>query len=439
MKLRQSVSMIIISIVAIACTSCLNSPGQAGNVILVSSNQQGEVGNRESLNSSISADGRYVVFQSIADNLGSHHDERRSDIFRKELETGEIVLCSASSTAEEGNGDSENPCISLDGRYIAFESTSTNLVSGDNNGHGDIFRKDMVTGEIIRCSTGSENQEANGESRKPAISADGRYVAFYSIANNLVPDANASFRRDNVFLKDCDTGKVTCCSSSSTGEIANMESLDPAISPDGRYIVFASSATNLIPNDTKGQQEIFRKDIQTNEIILVSSNGENEQANQDSIEPAISGDGRYILFASRANNLTSASKDTRNDAVYRKDLETGEIVCCSTSKNGEIGNGNSESGQISLDGKFVVFDSDAPNLAKGSNRKTHIYLKDLETGNISICSTTKDGDLENEDSRFPSISADGKSMTFESESTNLAPLRPKTDVSIYNIFCKEIP
>ena len=211
---------------------------------------------------SLSADGRYVAFVSNAADLVPGDTNGQPDVFRKDLVTGAIVRC---STDKDGNqatgGQSIHPSISADGRYVAFESYAPNLVPGDTNALADVFRKDLATGEVVRCSSDKDgNQATGGNSQNPSLSSDGRFVAFHSNAPNLVPgDTNAL---TDVFRKDLATGETVRCSTDALGNQATGGQAEaPSISADGRYVAFESDAADLVPGDTNGAADVFRKEL----------------------------------------------------------------------------------------------------------------------------------------------------------------------------------
>ena len=164
-----------------------------------------------------------------------------------------------------GNSDSFQPSISSDGRYVAFYSDASNLVSGDTNGTGDVFVKDLLTGTITRVSTDAANAQANSSSTESSISSDGRYVAFRSNASNLVTgDTNGTY---DVFVKDLLTGTITRVSTDAANAQANSTSFDPSISSDGRYVAFYSTASNLSPDDGRYNSDVFRVSLQTPDLV----------------------------------------------------------------------------------------------------------------------------------------------------------------------------
>ena len=162
---------------------------------------------------------------------------------------GNTTRVSVASDGTQSNNSSYNPSISANGRYVAFESEATNLVRGDTNNFRDIFVHDRQTGQTTRVSVASDGTQANGHSYDPSISADGRYVAFASLANNLVSgDTND---QQDIFVHDRQTGQTTRVSVASDGTQASGHSFNPSISADGRYVAFVSSASNLVGGDTE--------------------------------------------------------------------------------------------------------------------------------------------------------------------------------------------
>src|SRR5262249_48515409 len=159
------------------------------------------------------------------------------------------------------DGPSLNASLSADGRYVAFESTATNLVSGDTNGASDVFLKDTVTGTLTRISTDGSGAQANGYSLAPSLSSDGRYAAFSSIASNLVSGDTNLY--DDIFVKDTTTGAVVRASTDSSGVQSDYYSLHPSISANGRYVAFESAAANLVSGDTNNAIDVFAKDLGT--------------------------------------------------------------------------------------------------------------------------------------------------------------------------------
>ena len=334
----------------------------------ISVSSSGEEGNGDSTYSSISADGRYIVFSSRASNLVDGDTNGQSDVFLRDTQENTTTRVSVSSSGEEGNsyiwGDN-TPSISADGRYIAFESYASNLVDGDTNEAGDVFVRDTVSNTTIRVSVNSSGEEGNQSSRSHAISADGRYVVFSSYASNLVDgDTNEA---DDVFVRDTVSNTTTRISVSSSGEEGNGDSTYSSISADGRYIVFSSRASNLVDGDTNGQSDVFLRDTQENTTTRVSVSSSGEEGNSDmpgDNTPSISADGRYVVFPSNSSNLVENDTNGFND-IFLRDTQANITKRLTSDSLGRQGNSESFNSTISSDGNFIAFESVASNLVDG--------------------------------------------------------------------------
>jgi len=269
-----------------------------------------------------------------------------------------------------------------------FESSSTNLVTGDSNGVQDIFVYDRQTSSMVNITL-----SGNGNSYNPAISADGRYVTFYSNATNLVAgDING---RPDIFVYDRQTSSMQNITLSGNGN-----SYNPAISADGRYITFSSAASNLVAGDINGRPDIFVYDRQTSSMVNITLSG-----NGNSYSPSMSADGRYVTFNSDADNLVSGDTNGVSDIfLYDRQTDTMESIT--------NGDGDSVYPSISADGRYVTFNSDADNLVSGdTNGVSDIFLYDRQTDtmeNITI--------VGNDPSYSPSMSADGRFVTYSHNS-----------------------
>ena len=305
---------------------------------------------------------------------------------------------------------SRSPQVSGDGRYVAFQSSANNLVAGDTNGAGDIFVHDSQTGQTTRVSVDSTGVQANSifGSSDSSISVDGRYVAFISNGTNLVPgDTNGI---QDVFVHDRQTGQTERVSISSTGAQANGGVNNPYISGDGRYVTFASTASNLVAGDSNGVSDIFVHDRQTGQTSRVSVDSAGDQGNSHSEFPVISGDGRFVAFQSVATDLVAGDTNSSAD-IFVHDRQTGQTTRASKNSSGVQANSASLSPAISQDGNFVTFESFATNLVSGdTNGFYDIFVHDLQTGQTSRVSVDSSGNQAlGHDSLNPSISSDGRS------------------------------
>ena len=395
----------------------------------VSTDAAGAQGNGQSFNARFSADGRYVLFTSYASNLVAGDSNGSSDIFVKDLQNGAIQRVSRDSAGVQGNNGSENAQFSTDGRSVVFESSASNLVAGDTNGNGDIFVKDLQSGAIQRVSTDAAGVQGNSSSLNAQISADGRTVVFESYASNLVVgDSNNNV---DIFIKDLQSGGVQRVSTDAAGVQGNALSEKAQISADGRSVLFQSISSNLVPGDSNGAYDIFVKDLQSGAIRRVSSDAAGVQGNNSSFKAHFSADGRYVVFESSASNLVAGDSNGTYD-VFVKDLQSGAIQRVSTDDAGAQGNGFSGNARFSADGRSVVFESSASNLMAGdSNGASDIFVKDLQSGAIQRVSTDATGVQGNGLSNNARFSADGRSVLFESYASNLV---ADDSNNVYDIF-----
>lgn len=385
--------------------------------------QGGSPGDGESRASEIIGDGRIVVIQSKASNLAASASGTYLQILHYNYDTGQWRLVSSTAGGVEGNRDSGHPDITSDNRYVVFHSDATNL--GGTGSNQQIFRKDLVTGEVILVSKTVADVEADGFCRRPVISDDGTKVVFESYATNLGGTGN--YRQ--VFLKNLTSGVVSIVSSN--GEVveeADNNTGHPSISSDGRYATFHSPAANLLPSVGGTYSQVFRKDLVSGDLILVSSKADNTAGNGYSRYSTINSSGRYVTFYSSATNLVSPAP-TSFDQVYRKDLETGNIDLVSSNSQGEAGNdGTVGWGQnpISHDGRYIAFVSYATNFlsANISSYVAQTYRKDLQSGELVRVSENSPGNVADSWSWRPAMTPDGRYITFYSDATNLISIPP---------------
>src|SRR4028118_2264462 len=237
-----------------------------------------------------------------------------------------ITPVSVDSAGNLGDSDSYIPSISADGRFVVFQSSASNLVPGDTNDETDIFVRDRLTNTTTLVSLDSAGNQANNGSSRPSISADGRFVAFESYASNLVPgDTNNSpdsFLTRDIFVRDTLTNTTTRVSLDSAGNQANDGSDSASISPAGRFVAFDSRASNLVPGDTNNINDIFVRDTLTNTTTRVSVDSAGNQGNGSSFfgTPSISADGRFVAFNSTASNLVPGDTNSSTDMFVRDTL-----------------------------------------------------------------------------------------------------------------------
>jgi hypothetical protein len=379
----------------------------------------------------ISADGGVVAFSSSATTLVSGDTNGVSDAFvnvRGKNKTT-TTRVSVASDGTQANGDSGAASVSGDGRLIAFLSGASNLVPGDTNGVVDVFVRDRVTNSTMRVSVASDGTQANGDSAfvgAPQLSTDGRFVAFESFASNLVAgDTNGTV---DVFVHDRQTGTTTRASVASDGTEANDASYYPSISADGRFVAFLSSASNLVPGDTNtcgsdipgSCADIFVRDRQTATTVRVSVASDGTQSNHVSESPAISANGRFVSFESFATNLVPGDTNGAFD-IFVHDRQTGTTTRASVASDGTQANSDSRPSSISGDGRFVAFVSFASNLVPADTNDFDVFVHDRQTGATTLSSVASDGTQANGTCARPSISSDGRFVSFDSVASNLVP------------------
>ncbi|MFO1048254.1 MAG: hypothetical protein U1E52_10200 [Geminicoccaceae bacterium] len=328
---------------------------------LVSLGVGGVRGNNGSFNAKLSADGRFVCFPSFATNLVPGDTNRQTDIFLRDRRLGTLSRINVDSKGRQALGVTFDCDISASGRYIVFDSDAGNLVPGDTNHDFDVFLLDRVARTISRVSLGVGGQQARGGfSASPSLSDDGRFLAFASAADNIVERRFTG--RSNVIVRNLKTGRNTLASRGRDGGPIDFGAGDPAISGDGRFVAFDSNSTNLVPGDTNENDDIFVFDRKTGRTERVSVATDGTQGDSSSLFPRISGDGRFVLFTSYADNLVPGDTNGTYD-VFVHDRATHTTARVSVDSHGRQGDGPSQDNvAIAHDGSFVVFSSGADNL-----------------------------------------------------------------------------
>ncbi len=390
---------------------------------------------------SISADGRFVAFVSTSSDLVEGDTNGVADVFVRDLATGATRRASVASDGAQADGGSGPPAISGSGRFVAFSSEATNLVPRDTNrcfgftvrgSCPDLFVHDLETGDTRRVSVGARGLQANGESLYPAISADGRYVAFASLAINLVTrDRNDKM---DVFLHDTATGETSRVSVGAQGQEADSFSFAPTVSADGARVAFTSFATNLVGGDGNGADDVFVRDLAAATTVRVSVAADGSEAAGFSGGASLSADGIRVAFWSEGALVPGDSNGVVD--AYVRDLAAGTVVRASVSSRGGQGDGPvTAPPSLSPDGRFVGFESEATNLVPGDrNRSLDVFLHDLTGGTTALVSATPQGRPGNGGSGFPWVSAGGCRVAFSSAATDLADVPggiPEESVQVY--------
>jgi len=405
---------------------------------------------------SISQDGRYVVFASAASNLVAGDTNGKTDIFVKDLQTGTITLASATPGGAAGNGDSGEAvgsdeegtgyAISGNGRYVVFASLASDLVANDANNGADLFLRDLQSGvttllTVNAAGTGSGSSISTvGEELvygRPAISDDGRFVAFSTTANDLVAGQENDGPQPDTFVRDTQNNTtVHLTKAFNGGAAAGNGSMTQSISADGRYVVFVSQ-DQVLENGPNLLEQVYVYDTTNQTRSLVSTNAAGTGGGAGhSTRPRISADGRHVVFQSNAGDLVAGQvRDPGNigsdyDLFYRNlDTGTTRLISGVAGSATHGGNNGSGPGAISGDGKFIAFYSNADNLVSAGisddNDADDLFLFDTTANALTLVSAkTGGGSTASQGavsitSDAPVLSRDGRYLVFESGSSDL--------------------
>ncbi len=390
----------------------------------------------------ISADGRYVLFGSKAPNLvgGQTDTNNAEDVFLFDRVAGASILVShsANSPTASGSGASHPVGLSPDGRFVLYQSLSTNLVVNvaDTNGRMDVFLWDRQAGEsrlVSRAASGATTA-GNGASFAKAVTADGRFVLFDSAAADLVAGIADTGQRNDVFVFDAVAGSVELQtpSTSANPRTADGSSDGVGISDDGRFVLFSSTADDLVPGvtDSNWTSDVFLRDRTDGSVRLVSRAGAQvlEAADGESVATALTPDGRYTLFRSAADDVVSGVSDANFAAydVFVFDRLSGavDLITRSVAQSNSTADGWSTAIAMTPNGRYVLFQSNADDLSAGVtdlNATDDVFVFDRETASMILVSAADGAPMETGDwtSTADAISADGHRVLFDSVATDL--------------------
>jgi Tol biopolymer transport system component len=428
----------------------------------VSVDTQGNQANGPSARPSVSTNGRFIAFESLASNLTPGDSNRVSDIFLRDTcrKAGpgcipSTVRVSLANDGSEPNGASLGPSISADGRYVVFTSLADNLVGKDRNSGADIFLRDTCIGATGECrpstalvSVDNTGVQANSGSDFGKISGSGRFVAFVSAADNLVvEDTNLS---EDIFVHDTCAGAAEPCFPSTSrasvgpnGLQADGASTMATLSHDGRYVAFVSHASNIVPGVKADVSKVFRRDtcagtaeLCTPSTIGVSVTDEGVPGDGPSLHPAISPDGRFVAFLSTSSNL-GATGGTLVRQIFLRDTCRGTTNSCrpstmhiSAAADDSAGDAEGSAPAISAEGRYVAFVSAASHLVPDdANQCVDAFVHDTCLGLASTAcikatwrlSRGRLGDEADADTLALALTPDGRVLAFTSTASNLVP------------------
>lgn len=414
-----------IILLLIFTSACIRLDQKAHNVTLelqsstvletISIDNAGNVGDLASNQNDVSGDGRYVVFASRSRTFDKTDMNVKFDIYLKDRQTNTLTRISLANDGTEGNGDSTMPAISNNGQIVVYQSTTSTFDSHDHNGLNDIYLYEVASKTTKRISTGL-NSDSNGASLNPRVSANGRYIVFESSATNLInSDTN---NVSDIFLYDRITDQVKRVSVSNNQIEANGSSSQPDISADGAVIAFQSTASNLVPSDRNNRSDIFVYERNTQQTKRVSIHSNGTEGSSHSFAPSLSTDGHLIAFESFAPNIVTGDRNGLD--IYVHDQRTGLTERINLNNAGQQGNGAAKGAAISGDGRYVAYQSTGTNLVPGSNSFFNVYLYDRQQQDVQRLSEVSLGILGNKNSSRPRISANGQNIVFYSEASNFA-------------------
>jgi Ca2+-binding RTX toxin-like protein len=391
--------------------------GSTGAITRMSTSSNGQQADGDSYMLNTSADGRYVLMSSTAGNLVDGDSNRWYDLFVKDLQTGQITLVNRTNSQNISNGYSYDGRISADGRKVVFISDASNLVDGDTNGMLDLFIKDLSTGDITRLGQPLSGQ-LDGYVQNVSFSPDGQWIVYQTDSTNLV--AGDTEIGSDVFMQSLQTGEIRRISQTLTGEGGNNQSSDARFSADGRYIIFNSYASNLVVGQS---QTVYRYDTQTGAIDAPIHSINGEAVDGFCSYGRLSPDGTKLVFASNATNLTANfSEDDRFwNNLFVLDLITGHIQQINLTESGQAtyADGFSWAAHFTPDSQSVIFSGWDNLLPADTNQNTDIYLRNLSTGQLTLLSTNAQGQPSNQNSWGEYLSADGRTLFFSSNASNL--------------------
>ncbi len=411
---------LVATLAAAAIMACSASPVPAFQPIEVSGGHDSLLFRMERYSSrspALSPGGTWVAWYSDSDSLVPGDDNGDIDVFAREIFTGTVKCVSISPEGiPAGTGGTlDTPR----GISVSAGGEFIAFVASDGNGNPDVLVRDMKGRSTSLVSVNTSGQPGNGPSLSPSISRDGRFVAFASFASDLVHDDFNGL--PDIFVRDLETGVTERISTGLDGEEPDGPSFLPSISWDGRMVSFTSEATNMLPDrrDPGASVYVFDRATRRTSLISISSDGKAANGNSFSLGNSLSGDGRNVLFRSEATNLTAVDTNAVED-LFVRDLASGATIRAS------LGNGMTESGQgalsgaLDFEGRTVAFSSSSDHLVKGDvNFGVDIFVRDLQTGRVEIVSRASNGDPLFTEASDPVISGNGKIVAFSARPLDL--------------------
>jgi dipeptidyl aminopeptidase/acylaminoacyl peptidase len=419
MFLRTSIvfPLVLVTSLGLASPAAAASGGANGQTQRVSLTEFGTQVFNAAYEPSVSRDGSRVAFHTqaalvVGDTNGT------TDVYVFDRTSYSVTLVSTSTSGTLGNSSSYEAAISGDGQWVAFSTYATNLYGFDTNGLPDVMLKNLATGSLTRVSAlvGSIHA-ASGESRRAALSYDGRFVAFDTTGDIYsAEDTNDDW---DVYLRDMQQGTIQLVSRAVFGGAGNSGSVRASVSDNGRYVCFSSASTNFSFGDANGTTDVFVRDVAAGATSLVSRVPGGAQGNDSSWQPSMSADGQRVAFATYATNFVFGDTNGRAD-VYVVDRAANTLRLMSGAPAGGFTSDGGSEAHISADGSTVVFTSAAPEITSDASPFLSTYVRNIERGVTRLASrpTGPDGQPDGP-SRYPAVNGDGSVVVFDSTATNL--------------------
>jgi Tol biopolymer transport system component len=397
---------------AVVCAGALEAQA-ALQLTLVSRTSTGAPANGTSTvylsGNTLSADGSVAVFSSRAPNM-PQGDGSTYQTYVRDIPSGTTSIASVDNQGVAATDATFSPAISPSGSLVAFHGTGTGLPRA--NGNSQVWVHDMTTGKTRLVSAGPNGGPGNDLSLYPSFSPDGRYVAFESSASNL-PGGNGS--DIFVYVRDLEVGKTILASKAANGSPASAFIGGEALSSNGRFVVFHSNDPGLPPATI--YDHVYRRNLQTGSILLIDKAANGEVADMNSENPSITPDGRFVSFNSFGTNLPGGRPE--HQQCYVRDVQARKTILVSRNNAGVPQNGGCSNPNMSADGRYVTFFARATNLPGGDGVTDEVYVRDLSLGTTTLLSKAANSDPADDDSRYPWISADGRWVEFASGANNL--------------------
>jgi Tol biopolymer transport system component len=429
---------LVAALTAVAARS--SAAAQATNTVLVTATPTGDQSTGIVVDKGAATpDARYVAFGASDSDLLPGDTNGLQDVFVRDLETSTTERIEALGGAQP-NGQSHSPVISDDGRYVAFTSEASNLVTGDLNSKVDVFRYDRWTGQMVLVSTSSSGAQGDGHSSlrvDRSMSGDGRYIVFESTSTSF---SGTPGNIQHIWRKDLSTGALMGVSASLQGVPGNDGSSDSVLSRDGRFCAFSSLADNLVPGDTNGVSDIFVRDLVTGVVVRASvgSNGVQANASSGDVYLTMSRDGRYVLFASEATNLVPGDTNGVRDS-FRRDLVTAQTTRVSVGTGSIQGDGAAEHYlELSEDGRFALFWSEATNLVPPLTVSSayRTYRRDIDGDATTLVAGNEADPLSAWPTFHPAAMVDGNRAVYAGLGDDIIPGIPSN--GFYQLYLRDL-